>query len=472
MKLIHLQILRMLPGPFFGWLATLMFLLIMQFLIRYLPDLVGRGLPVIVIIEIVIYNLAYMVVLAVPMSVLISTLMTFGKLAEENVFAVLKGSGVSAIQMAWPVLIVSMLVALCMVKFNNEILPAANYKASSLWKDIRKKKPGFELAEGIFYDGISNYSILVQQLPPETNDLVDVTIYDIEKNKRERVVIKSTHGELNTLNDGAAVELILENGEMHRVLPPSSRKGQTRYERLSFGKHRLSLDLSELSFERSSSNNGYRSDRTMPTDLIIQYVDSLEVNISEHTTFLHDSGLKWLADSTFLADTASISAFEIAQDTTEAGTSTRVALAGLTEKQQKRIYENALNSLRSSRTKVDNRKRRILADEDRADRYRVEIHKKFSIAVACIIFTLIGIPLGLSMRKGGLGTIGATALGIFMFYWVTLVQGEKLADRDFLIPWVGMWGANLIMLVIAIFLILFVLLDLKARPIFRRKSSN
>ena len=154
----------MLPGPFFGWLATLMFLLIMQFLIRYLPDLVGRGLPLLVIFEIVIYNLAYMVVLAVPMSVLIATLMTFGKLAEENVYAVLKSAGVNVIQIAWPVMIMSILVAACMAQFNSKILPAANYKASSLWKDIRKKKPGFELNAGVFYDGISDYSILVQEI--------------------------------------------------------------------------------------------------------------------------------------------------------------------------------------------------------------------------------------------------------------------------------------------------------------------
>lgn len=448
-----------------------MFLLVMQFLIRYLPDLVGRGLPLLVIFEIVIYNLAYMVVLAVPMSVLIATLMTFGKLAEENVYAVLKSAGVNVIQIAWPVMIMSILVAACMANFNSEILPAANYRASSLWKDIRKKKPGFELNEGVFYDGISDYSILVQELPPETNDLIDVTIYDTAKNKRERVVIKSTSGQLNTLNDGEEVELLLENGEMHRVLPPRSRNDQTRYERLSFGKHRLSMDLSELNFERSTPEDGYRSDRTMPTELMVKYVDSLETSILEQESSLLNSGLKWLSDSTFYASTDQLALSHDLSDTTEVIPTERVALKGLTRRQQTRTYENALNTLRAARTKVDNTKRSIEWEAERADRYRVEIHKKYSIAVACIIFALIGIPLGISIRRGGLGTIGATALGIFMFYWVTLVQGEKLADRGMLIPWVGMWGANLLMLFIGLFLLLFVILDLKARPIFRRKVS-
>ena len=461
----------MLPGPFFGWLATLMFLLVMQFLIRYLPDLVGRGLPLIVILEIVIYNLAYMVVLAVPMSVLIATLMTFGKLAEENVYAVLKSAGVNVIQIAWPVMIISTLVAAGMVKFNSEILPAANYRASSLWKDIRKKKPGFELNEGVFYDGISDYSILVQELPPESNDMIDVTIYDTAKNKRERIVIKSTSGQLNTLNDGAEVELLLEYGEMHRILPPRSRDDQTRYERLSFDRHRLSMDLSELNFERSSPEDGYRSDRTMPTELMVQYVDSLEISILDQQAALRNSGLQWLSDSTFYAETDQLQLTNDPNDTTAVIPTERVALSGLTERQQMRTYENALNTVRAARTKVDNTKRSIEWETERADRYRVEIHKKYSIAVACIIFALIGIPLGLSIRRGGLGAIGATALGIFMFYWVTLVQGEKLADRGMLIPWVGMWGANLLMLGIGLFLLLFVILDLRARPVFRRKAS-
>lgn len=471
MKKIHLQILRMLPGPFFGWLATLMFLLIMQFLIRYLPDLVGRGLPLLVIFEIVIYNLAYMVVLAVPMSVLIATLMTFGKLAEENVYAVLKSAGVNVIQIAWPVMIMSILVAACMAQFNSKILPAANYKASSLWKDIRKKKPGFELNSGVFYDGISDYSILVQDLPPETNDLIDVVIYDTAKNKRDKIVIKSTYGQLNTLNNGEEVELILEDGEMHRILPPRSRNDQTRYERLSFGKHRLSMDLSELNFERSSPEDGYRSDRTMPTDLMLQYVDSLELSILDQEATLLNSGVRWLNDSSFQAITDQPILNQNLGDTTEVLPSHRVALGGLTKRQQTRTYENALNTLRASRTKVDNIKRSIEWEKERADRYRVEIHKKYSIAVACIIFALIGIPLGLSMRRGGLGAMGATALGIFMFYWVTLVQGEKLADRGMLIPWVGMWGANLLMLLIGLILLLFVIMDLRARPIFRRKAA-
>lgn len=468
MKQIHRQIVRMLPGPFFGWLATLMFLLVMQFLIRYLPDLVGRGLPLMVILEIVIYNLAYMVVLAVPMSVLIATLMTFGQLAEANVYTVLKSAGVSLLQLIWPVLLLSLLVTAGMWKFNSETLPAANFRASSLWKDIRKKKPGFELTPGVFYNGISDYSILVQNMPVETNDLYDVTIYDYSENNRQQVVIKATQGELKPIQGTERVELILIDGEIHRIIPPRTRNDSTRYERLIFGEHRLSLDLAELSFERSNPDDGYRSDRTMPSALMVRYVDSLEASTRLHREKIRNSGLKWTADSTFEAIHEIESPLPSPQDTATIQPARRLALAGLTQQQQARLYESALTLLRTTRTDMENTNRTIGWEAERASRYRVEIHKKYSIAVACLIFALIGVPLGLSMRRGGLGAVGATALGIFMFYWVTLVQGEKLADRGYLIPWVGMWGANLVMLLVGLVLLFYVLLDLRARPLFKR----
>ncbi len=472
MKQIHRQILRMLPGPFLGWLATLIFLLIMQFLIRYLPELVGRGLPLSVLMEIVIYNLAYMVVLAVPMSVLIASLMTFGKLAETNVYTVLKSSGVSMLQLIWPVMILSVGLTACMLKFNSQVLPAANFRASSLWKDIRKKRPGFELTAGVFYNGIDNYSILVQELPTESNELIDVTVFDYSENNRQQVTIKAKHGELRPHEHNSSVELILKDGEMHRIIPAKKRDDVPRYERLKFKKHRLSLDLSELSFERSNPEDGYRSDRTMPSDLMVRYVDSLGISVDIHRVKIQNTGLRFLADSTYRSASDIPKPPPVTEETGEIHPTERVALGSLTKVKQIQVYEAALNNVRAARTSLDNTKRSIEYEMEKANRYRVEIHKKYSIAVACIIFSLIGIPLGLSMKRGGLGAVGATALGIFLFYWVTLVQGEKLADRSMLQPWIGMWGANLVMLIIAGGLTLFVLLDLRARKLFKPKSRK
>lgn len=469
MKRIHLQLLRMFPGPFFGWLGTLIFLLVMQFLIRYLPDLVGRGLPPLVIVEIIAYNLAYMVVLAVPMAVLIANLMTFGRLAETNVYTVLKSSGVSVLQLIWPMLLLSIVIAAGMWQFNREVLPAANFRASSLWKDIRRKQPGFELTPGVFYEGIDDYSILVRDIPPESNTLQDVTIFDYSDKSVQQVVIKAASGHLTGSERGDRVDLVLENGEMHRVLNPRGRTQEDRYEYLAFDRHRLTFDLTEFSFERSNPDDGYRTDRTMRSAEMIRYVDSLEASIADRGASLIKIGYRWMEDSLY-AVPGEIALGADPLDTTAAYAGDRRALQGLTLQQAHQAFDGALGSLRADRSVIEQTHRSVEAEKQRADKYRVEIHKKNSIAVACLIFVLIGAPLGLSMKRGGLGVVGGMAVGIFLFYWVTLVQGEKLADRGMLIPWVGMWGANMVMGAIGLVLLLYVLLDLKARPLFRRPA--
>ena len=142
MKQFHRMVLRMLPLPMVAWLGVLKFLLVMQFLIKYLPQLVGKGLPFLVIAELIVYNLAYMLVLAVPMAALIATLMAFGRLAESNAYVVIKGSGVSFPQLVWPVYLAGILLTGFMWIFNTQIHPEANFRARNLWQDIRVAKPG------------------------------------------------------------------------------------------------------------------------------------------------------------------------------------------------------------------------------------------------------------------------------------------------------------------------------------------
>jgi lipopolysaccharide export system permease protein len=497
MKRLHWIVLQRLPGPFFGWLGTLVFLLLMQFLIRWLPEIAGKGIPLPVIVELVTYNLAYMVVLAVPMSVLLAALMAFGGLAESQYYAVIKSTGISFGQLVWPALVVSLVVTGGMVYFNNVLLPEANYRAQYLWNDIRSKRPGFELQPGVFYSGLDDYSILVRDRPPGTNRLIDVTIYDYTEGRRRQAVIKAARGRIDPDSTGTQLTLVLEDGEMHRSLPASGRQREPQYERLTFDRHTLRLDLSDFVFERSRPDDrSRRSDRTMRTGTMMQRVDTLLADVEDEKAALRASAARMLRADLFDAapDTASrpddvarmpapalspggppssrgasSNAVAPASPDTAAVPATRVALQGVPLERQHHIAQSAVQSARSLQSTIRNTKRNVNAKEQRVTRYRVEIYKKFSIAVACLIFMFIGAPLGLSIRRGGLATIGAIALGIFMFYWITLVQGEKLADRGLLPPWVGMWIANIIMLLAGAWLVAYVILDLRATPPLRHR---
>ncbi|GAB5519616.1 MAG: LptF/LptG family permease [Rhodothermales bacterium] len=467
MKRLHRMILRMLPGPFFAWLGVLMFLFLMQFLMRWLKEIVGKGLPLDVIIELIAYNLAYMLVLAVPMSALMATLMTYGRLAETNAYTVMKSAGISLGQLMVPSIGAALVVMGVMLHFNNMVLPEANFRARNLWSDIRSKKPDFALEPGVFSDDIDRYSIRIEGRDLLTGTLQDITIYDYSEGSRRQAIIKAKEGQLMAApGDTLAQDLWLTDGEMHRIVPVSSLPEDDRYERIRFERHRLRLSLADFAFERRD-DRGFRSDRTMQTPALLAYVDTLQATIDENNAEL------WALMSTMAADTALTNALPPSAsddnvlpqprgpdapriDTLHA----RAILRGLTTDDQRTVYDQTLQLVRSSQQRVDRLRQVNENYTERQARYRVEAHKKFSIGTAILLFVLIGAPLGLRIRRGGLGVIGVVATIIFLAYWVLLVQGEKLADRGRLLPWVGMWTANVLVLSGAIVLLWAVARDL------------
>ncbi len=436
------MILRMLPGPFLAAFGSLMFLLLMQFLMRHLRDLVGKGLSGVVIAEIIAYNLSYMVVLAVPMAVLVATLAVFGRISESGYYRVIKSSGISLVQVAWPVWAVSLLLVAGMMYFNNELLPESNYRAKALWYDIRQAKPGFALEPGVFYDGVDGYSIRVASIDHESNRLAGITVFDYTDEKAGQITLAAARGHIEAKNRGLEVDLVLEDGEMHRLVPGS----EERYERMSFKRYRVPLDLSDSVFGRSDLTSTSRSDRTTKTSVMRVIVDSLDAAARRQTSEL-ETELMQLDDAPFA---------------TQTDRDTSVSKSGKHEPELQ-VVESAVSVLRAHRNRVQDLASARRYTLRRANRFRVEIHKKFSIAVACLVFTLIGIPLGLRVRRGGLGVVSALSIGIFMIYWISLVQGEKLADRGFLEPWVGMWAANILVGTVAVVLVAVVSMDLRNR---------
>ena len=468
LRRLHWLILRRLPGPFLGWLGILMFLLLMQFLIRWLPEIAGKGIPVLVIVELIVYNLAYMVVLAVPMSVLLAALMAFGGLAESKYYTVIKSTGISFEEIVWPALIVSLGVCGGLLYFNTFMLPEANFRARQIWEDIRNKRPGFELQPGVFYDGVDDYSILVQDRPDGTNRLLDVTIYDYTRGRDEQAVIKAERGHITSQAGGARMTLTLFDGEMHRRLRPRSPKADSRYEQLRFNRHVLHFDLSDAVFRRSESQGTSRSTRTTPIFGLLQIEDSLQADIQERYHDLEREVRSRLLPARDSAEALPPDSAWASSPDTLSGRAL-LGLSSVDPKTAKAVLSTATVKARSLQSEVEDTQRDTQWKAERLRSYQVEIHKKFSIAVACFIFMLIGAPLGLALRRGGLATIGVIALAIFMFYWITLVQGEKLSERGFFPPWIGMWIANLVMATGSLWLLLYIVLDLGATPPLRRR---
>lgn len=436
-KLLHRQILRALPGPFLGWLLTLIVLLLLQFLIRYQKELVGKGIPLAAIAELIAYNLSYMVTLAVPMSMLIAVLTAFGRLADSRAYDAARSAGVSLPQLAWPVLVVAGAVSLGMLHVNNVVLPEANFRARSLWQDIRRSTPGFALAPGVFYEGLQGYSILVDAAPLPGR-LRGVTVFDYTDGVDRRRVIRAERGRLES-QPGDRVDLVLESGSVSRVTGLAESAAE-RDERIAFGTLRIRLDLSSFGFERSQNPSSYRTDRTTPTRDMIAIVDSLQADVDAREAdeaAATDSLLRVLLaplprDSVRYGVPVGASGPPAASD----------PLAGLDEEERRRVVDLAASEARALRRHVESQAVSTQYLRTRIGGYRVEIYKKYAVALACLVFALVAAPLALRWRRGGLAATGGVALAIFLFYWVLLVNGEKLADRGLLAPWIGMWAAN------------------------------
>ena len=413
MPLLYRYIVRAHAGPFIFSLVTLMFIFLLQFVMKFIDQLVGKGLSGWVIIELVALNLSWMLVLAVPMSVLVAILMAFGDLSSRNEITAMKAGGVSIYRMMAPVFVAGTIVALIMVWFNNGVLPETNHRLKALTQDIRRKKPTIALVNGVF-----------------SNDLEGVTLYDYT-NPVKNVVITAERGAISFSPDYRKIIMQLYRGEIHEL----DIQERSSYRRVRFEKHRIAMDVEGFDFERSQASAFTRGDREMSAPEMLVVVDSLSAILAQQT-----AEIRQLMDHEMDGALAGSWTTGLSSPTIPAGPMPTTAL----------IRARTLGSV------IATSSFRTEAVIRQMDQYWVEIHKKYAIPAACIIFVLVGAPLGIMARRGGFGIAATLSLGFFVLYWAFLIGGEKLADRAILSPFWGMWGANILIGAMGIYLTIMI----------------
>ncbi len=408
--------------PFVMALSVIMFVFLLQFLMRFIDRIVGRGLSLWTIIELIVFNLAWMVVLAVPMAVLVAGVMAFGSMAAANELTAMKAAGVSLGRMMFPVLVLASLVAVFDLQFNNIILPNANHRAKDLMTDINRKKPSLIIQPGTFTTGdeIPGYSILSRRVNPVTNDLGDVTIYDHADPTESRVLTAKT-GHLSFTPDFRSIVLTLYDGEMHEVFASQPAE----YRRGHFGTYIVKVPTSGYDFMHEGESE--RSGRELSAVDLMKKVhadEGLEAREAEN----------WKTHLLSFA-TAMTSPNPPKPAPEHSSPTLQTRMRDLFTPHQLAM-QNDFASLHETQEDMDN--------------YLVETHKKYAIPTSCIIFALIGIPLGALAKRSGVGAGTGLSIGFFVLYWVFLIGGEKLADRAVITPFWGMWGGNLILLLVGI----------------------
>ena len=422
--------------PFLLSVAVITTVLFLQFLIRAVDRFLGKGLDALTIFEYLYLNLAWIIALSVPMSLLISSVMTFGRMAQQNEITALKSAGVNLYNIIKPAILFGSLVGIGLCLFNNFILPEMNYNARLLARDIYKKKPELSIEPGYFVDMIPQYTMIVKEM--DGKDFKDVKIFS-KNQKSEQTTIYANQGSLSS--DGNMITIDLMDGEIHEI----DLLDYDYYRKIKFKTHQIMISMDELMLNRTTESN--RTDREMRIPQMIDEIKRNKILISQIYERI-ENVKKEIGITNLNANT-----LESIQDEVEKLKQKQIGISSSeNELNDDSIVSNLENkqyilSLTNNARQFKNEFTLIENYEKTNNKFKVEIHKKFTLALACVLFTMVGAPLGILVRNGGMTIASGLSIAFFLIYYILLIWGEQLADRNLLNPGLGSWLPNIILFI-------------------------
>ena len=441
-KKLDKLILKSFIGPFIITFFIAFFVLMMQGLWKYLDDLVGKGLDLITIGKFLWYVSASMLTLAMPIAILISSIMTFGNLGESFELVAIKSSGISLLRFMRPLVFVSILFCGITFMFANYVIPYANLKFVTLYNDIYYKKPAFDLKEGVFFTHIPNYAIKAGKKDADGKTIHNVLIYD-QTNPLQNNSIVAEKGEMKISDDKRFLEFNLHNGTRYQE-NGNATDSVTEFIRLGFSTFKKLFDLSALQ-KQTTNDSVYRNNfKMLSAGQITRSLDSLTKMTDSLSAKLNRSFELYLPYTAAPdSDWKKMTASQVKQTRFD---------SILPDSARFMVYDAALitvnnlrNNLESSGNEIENRRSEILYN-------KIEWHRKFSLSMACFVLFFIGAPLGSIIRKGGLGMPLVVAIIFFLLFHLLNMFGEKFVKESFLSPFMGMWLAVLVLTPVGIFL--------------------
>lgn len=448
-KKLDKLILKAFMWPFIATFFITLFVFMMQILWKYIDDLVGKGLDFLTLTKFLIYASATLVTLAMPIAILLSSIMTFGKLGENFELVAIKSSGISLLRFMRPLFFVSILLTGVAFLFSNYIAPRANLKFAVIYNDIYRKSPAFDLKDGVFYNGFQGFSIQVGKKEKDKSTLHNVLIYEQSNGVQDNTII-SESGKMTVSSDKKFLEFRLQNG--HRY----SEKGEfnspnNEYIQMGFKEYNKLFDLTQLNIQKTSDSLFMNNMRMKTLRLLDKDLDSLRK--------IPDSLIKQTR-----SDMKAYLQFAKYKDTVRTKKQMAVADKKIEAKKVKSfndlipdslktlVHDQAVTTVANVRSLLEvtsgvynNQVQDIIL-------HKVEWHKKLSLSVACLVLFFIGAPLGSIIRKGGLGMPLVVALIFFLIFYLLNIFGEKFTKDDVLDPITGMWLPVIVLTPVGFFL--------------------
>ncbi len=434
-----------------------LFIVLMQFLWRYIDDLVGKGLEMHVIGELFFYAALTMVPMALPLAILLASLMTFGNLGERFELTAMKASGISLMKVMRPLIVFIALVAIGAFFFQNYVLPVAQAKMWTLLYSVRQKSPELEIPEGVFYDQIPGYNFYVEEKDRESGTLFDMMIYDVSRGFENARIILADSGHLKLADDKEHLFLQLHSGEQFENLRENSAGGNSQnqpYRRKSFKLKEILLkfDANFNRMDESGMRNQYVgkniSQLRATIDSVTLRVDSIGAGYARDIKERDYMRVPYWRERVVDGNRVKMKQQPVAMEAP-------LDMDSLFYKEKPAMVASYLSQalLKAQRVKQDYEFKSYAMDADRETirRHGIEMQKKFTLSFACLIFFFIGAPLGAIIRKGGLGTPLVISVILFIIYYIIDNTGYKMARDGKLEVWMGMWLSSAILLPLGVF---------------------
>lgn len=452
MKKLHIFMLKSFVGPFVATFFISMFVLIMQFLWRMIDDLVGKGLEFSVIAELLLYVATTLVPMALPLAVLLSSIMTFGSLGENYELIALKSAGISLYRIMKPLIVLIVCLTVLAFVFSNNVLPVANLKMYSLLYDIRKQKPEMSFKEGIFTNDLEGYSIKIDRINKNTGMMYNMLIYNHKDGNGNYEVTKADSGMMISNVKSNVMELILFHG--HSYTDEGMKNANARktfpFRRLKFDKETVLIDLPGTDLKRTDESS-FRSASMMLNLKQLKFTidsvqDFLDTKKAGDARRLLASNYQRSKSSNRQQDSILIERSQGLYYDPDS------LFRNFDPEEQQRAVSNALQYAREVKQRNQDDLQFYVMKQEGIIKNQLEWHRKFSLSFACFIFFFIGAPLGAIIRKGGLGMPVVVSVLLFIIYYIISMMGERSAREAVISPGMGMWISAFILLPLGVIL--------------------
>lgn len=416
-----------------------MFVLILQFLWQKMESLIGKGLDTMFIIEMLAYASATLVPMALPLAILLASIMTMGNLGEKYELVAMKAAGISLWRILSPLIVFAFFMSVVAFFFSNNVMPKAEEELKLMVYEMKSKKPAINIKPNEFYYDIENYVIRIGESDKKTGLMKDILIYDHSDNLGNNKVIKSDSGVMKSIDNGNTLLFELYDGENFQEDLKGEDFIKRPLTRIDFKKEVLRFDVSDFSLQEADSDRYKNSYKVMNIARLSKAIDSLEVAIVNDKNFV----LKTMKTD-FYADRQSVKSSNHKDFYNDYDT--------LSTEKKLNVDEYALNKISNLKLRYQNVQDNFKDDTEYLNRHKIEYHRKFALSLACVILFFIGAPLGAIIKKGGLGMPIVVSVISFIIYYVLGEMGNMLARSGTIAPWFGMWISSIVFLPIGIFL--------------------